>query len=68
MSTGEHVRSRAIKEGADSYVVHYKEGGADDETINAAMAKLGNIKDFIKAILYPLLAYYPTHQPYLNAQ
>lgn len=48
MTTGEHVRSRSIQNGADSYVVHYKYGGVTDKDINQAVAKLGQIKDLGK--------------------
>lgn len=41
MSSGDHVRSRSVNEGADSYVVHYKYGGVSDQDINNAMKKFG---------------------------
>lgn len=48
MSTGEHVRSRSINDGQDSYVVHYKYGGVKDKDINEAISKLGPIKELGK--------------------
>lgn len=45
ISMGEHVRSRAIQNGLDSYVVHYKHGGVDDEVINTAIHRAGTINE-----------------------
>lgn len=44
MSTGEHVRSRSINNGQDSYVVHYKHGGVTNQNINDAIQQIGPIK------------------------
>lgn len=40
----EHVRSRSISQGADSYVVHYKHGGVSDDAIYQAIQKAGTLE------------------------
>lgn len=45
ISSGEHVRSRSINGGAESYVVHYKHGGVSDKDINDAMRRFGKFDD-----------------------
>lgn len=44
-NTGEHVRSRSVNDGSDTYVVHYKNDGVQDKDINDAIKKIGNIKE-----------------------
>ncbi|NOT65660.1 MAG: hypothetical protein HOP06_06510 [Methylotenera sp.] len=50
ISTGEHVRSRTIQHGLDSYVVHYKDGGVDDDAINTAIHCQAVSTDFFKQL------------------
>jgi cell filamentation protein len=49
ISSGEHVRSRSMNNGEDSYVVHYKYGGVSDKDINNAMKAFGRF-DEVKAM------------------
>jgi cell filamentation protein len=44
LDSHEHVRSRSINQGADSYVVHYKHGGVNDDAINQVIQKAGTLE------------------------
>ena len=48
LSMGEHVRSRSVQNGQDSYVVHYKHGGITDDAINDAIKKVGSVEQLKK--------------------
>lgn len=45
LDSHEHVRSRIINQGADSYVVHYKHGGVHEDATNQAIQKAGTLEE-----------------------
>jgi fido (protein-threonine AMPylation protein) len=45
LDSHEHVRSRSINQGEDSYVVHYKHGGVNEDVINQVIQKAGTLEE-----------------------